>query len=84
MVLLKHKEKEKNNMTQSNEKRITIEDIPLDTEFSSLDELLDSQEFKDFMELCEYTYTEETTPTDTIEDISGFPTPERDMWRLDN
>lgn len=71
-------------MTQSNEKRVTIEDIPLDTEFSSLDESLDSKEFEDFMELCDYMESKETTPTDTIEDISGFPTPERDMWKLDN
>lgn len=53
MVLLNHKERGK-NMTQSNNKRVTIEDIPLDTEFSSLDELLDSKEFEDFMELCGY------------------------------
>lgn len=64
-------------MTQTKETRMTFDTIPLDTEFSSLDELLDSKEFEDFMELCDYTESEDTAPTDTIEDISGFPTPER-------
>ncbi len=40
-------------MSESERKHITIADIPLDTEFSSLDELLDSQELEDFLELCE-------------------------------
>jgi len=40
-------------MTQPKNKRITIKDIPLDTNFSSLDELLDSQELTDFLELCD-------------------------------
>jgi len=35
-------------------KHITIKDIPLDTNFNSLDELLDSKEFNDFMELLKH------------------------------
>lgn len=65
MVLLKHKERGKNNMTQSDKKRITIDDIPLDTHFSSLDELLDSQELEDFLELCGYMESEDTAPKTT-------------------
>lgn len=67
-------------MTNTNETPMTLDNIPLDTEFNSLDELLDSQEFEDFMALCSELDSTETAPTDTIEDISGFPTPERDMW----
>ena len=67
-------------MTNTKETHMTFDNIPLDTEFSSLDELLDSQEFEDFMALCSEPDSTETAPTDTIEDISWFPTPERDMW----
>lgn len=67
-------------MTESKETRMTFDSIPLDTEFNSLEELLDSQEFEDFMALCSEPEGTETAPMDTIEDISGFPTPEKDMW----
>jgi len=75
MVLLKHKEKEKNNMTQSD-----FED------FEDLDTYLNSEEFSKAYDEAVYKPTGKSWAGNnpdwsgmTIEDISGFPTPERDM-----
>lgn len=49
-------------------------------EFNSLDELLDSEEFNVFMDGLHdpknFPHNEEPN---TVEDISGFPTPEREQ-----